>query len=75
MRFTYRPDQLCFTQFGSVWSFSYFPGGGGGGGGGWGKIEIKDHLSQAEAETGDELGKNHWYTTSPHNVGQQESEI
>ena len=32
--------------------------GGWVGGGGWGKIEIKDQLSAAEAETWAELGKN-----------------
>ena len=40
--------------------FDTFPGWVGVGGrvgvGGWGKIEIKDQLSPAEAETGAELG-------------------
>ena len=44
--------QLCFTKFCCIEPFSYFPGGG------WGKIENKDHLSPAEAETRAELGKN-----------------
>ena len=49
MKSTLRPNQLCFTKFCCVRSFSYFPGDG------WGKLEIKDHLSPAEAEIGAEL--------------------
>ena len=51
MRFTHKDDQLCFDKIVNIRSFWYFPGVGW-----WGKIENKDHLSPAKAETRAELG-------------------
>ena len=46
-RSTPKPNELCFTKFCYVWSFSYFPKGG------W---MWEDHLSPTEAKIGADLG-------------------
>ena len=54
IRSTLEHDQLCLIRLSIFGHFDTFPGVGGWVDG-WGKIENKDHLSQAKAEIGAEL--------------------